>query len=202
MQVDDLDQIMQIEEEAFPTPWPLSAYRHELTQNDLSTYLALKLRPESQAEVHRGPQDAGRLRQTSNVKRQTSNVKCQTILAYGGFWLLVDEAHISTIATRQDWRGRGLGEMMLVALLDVAILRGAAEATLEVRVSNAVAQGLYRKYAFAVVGRRKKYYRDRNEDALIMTTPRLDHAGFLKRYAALKAALRCRLAGVSPGMVR
>jgi ribosomal-protein-alanine N-acetyltransferase len=180
MCADDIEKMMHIERKAFPSPWPASAYHYELTQNDLSTYLVLKL-----CQV---PPPGRRLRQDPSQ---------QPILAYGGFWLIVDEAHISTIATHPDWRGRGLGEMMLVALIEVAMLRGAVEATLEARVSNVVAQGLYRKYAFAVVGRRKGYYRDKNEDALIMTTPRLDSPDFLARYARLKTALKHRLAGTA-----
>jgi len=180
MCTDDVEKVMHIERKAFPSPWPASAYHYELTQNDLSTYLVLKLR--------QVPPPGGRLRQAPSQ---------QPILAYGGFWLIVDEAHISTIATHPDWRGRGLGEMMLVALIEAAMLRGAIEATLETRVSNVVAQGLYRKYAFAVVGRRKGYYRDKNEDALIMTTPRLDSPDFTVRYAELKMALRHRLAGTA-----
>jgi ribosomal-protein-alanine N-acetyltransferase len=115
------------------------------------------------------------------------------VLGYGGFWAIVDEAHISTIAVHPDWRGRGLGAMVLAALIDTAILRGAAEVTLEVRVSNEIAQNLYRRYGFVEVGRRKKYYRDNNEDALIMTAPRVDGPSFLERFADLKAALKHRL---------
>jgi ribosomal-protein-alanine N-acetyltransferase len=107
--------------------------------------------------------------------------------------MIVDEAHISTLAVHPKWRGRGLGELLLVALMEAAMLRGAAVATLEVRVSNEVAQGLYRKHAFVQVGRRKGYYTDNREDALIMTTPRLDEARFTARYAARKERLRERL---------
>lgn len=164
MQVDDIREIMPIEDASFPAPWPASAYRYELTRNKLSSYLVLQTK--AQSLLRSGP-----------------------ILAYGGFWVILDEGHISTIAVHPDWRGRGLGEWMLVALIDAAILRGAEELTLEVRVSNHVAQNLYRKYDFAEVGRRKRYYHDNNEDALIMTTPRVSDRAFAETYAALKAAL-------------
>jgi ribosomal-protein-alanine N-acetyltransferase len=107
--------------------------------------------------------------------------------------MIVDEAHISTIAVHPKWRGRGLGEMVLVAMIDAAIQRGAAEVTLEVRVSNLVAQSLYRKYAFVQVGRRKGYYHDNREDALIMTTPKVSETGFAEPYGQLKGKLRKRL---------
>ena len=66
------------------------------------------------------------------------------------------------------WRGRGIGELMLLAMLDRSIELGAHEVTLEVRVSNTVAQNLYCKYGFEVVGRRSSYYRDNDEDAVVM----------------------------------
>jgi ribosomal-protein-alanine N-acetyltransferase len=107
--------------------------------------------------------------------------------------VILDEGHISTIAVHTQWRGRGLGEWMLVAMIDAAVLRGAEEITLEVRVSNRIAQNLYEKYAFAQVGLRKRYYHDNNEDALIMTTPRVSDRAFAAQYAALKGALHKRM---------
>jgi len=168
MQVEDIEEVLPIEDASFPAPWPASAYRYELTRNKLSSYLVLQI--EDPSVIHPSP-----------------------IVAYGGFWIILDEGHISTIAVRPDWRGRGLGEWMLVVLMDAAILRGAEELTLEVRVSNHVAQSLYRKYAFAEVGRRKRYYHDNNEDALIMTTPRVSDSAFAELYAELKEALCQRM---------
>ena len=77
------------------------------------------------------------------------------ILGYGGFWLMHDEAHISTLAVRAESRRRGLGELMLVVLIKEAHRLRAFRVTLEVRVSNAAAQALYAKYGFEQVGRRK-----------------------------------------------
>lgn len=184
MQIADLRQVMAIEQVAFPTPWPASAYRHELTQNDLSTYVVLRKRG----------LDAG-ASWSQKVGRRLALAARRTlpVLGYAGFWMIVDEAHISTLAVHPEWRGQGLGELLLVALIEAALLRGALEATLEVRVSNVVAQGLYRKHDFAQVGRRKGYYTDNREDALIMTTPRLDEPRFAARHAARKARLRERL---------
>jgi ribosomal-protein-alanine N-acetyltransferase len=182
MLVGDLRQVMAIERTAFSSPWPASAYHHELTQNDLSTYLVLR-----QREVRPKPG----LRRL--VGGRLGLAPDGPLLGYGGLWMIVDEAHISTLAVHPEWRGRGLGELLLVALIDAAALRGARVATLEVRVSNGVAQALYRKHAFAQVGRRKGYYTDNREDALIMTTPRLDELHFAARYAARKERLRERL---------
>ena len=99
------------------------------------------------------------------------------IVAYGGMWLMVDEAHITTFAVHPDWRRQRIGERLLLAFLDMAVDRGAREATLEVRLSNLPARRLYEKYGFRPVGLRPRYYSDDNEDALIMTTEALSDAG-------------------------
>ena len=107
-------------------------------------------------------------------------------------WLLVDEAHVTTFATRRAWRRQGVGERLLLALLDLAAARGAHEATLEVRPSNAPARRLYEKYGFKVVGVRPRYYSDDNEDALIMTTESLDGRAMRERIAELRAEVAAR----------
>jgi ribosomal-protein-alanine N-acetyltransferase len=114
------------------------------------------------------------------------------LIGYGCFWLLVDEAHISTLAVAQDWRGRGFGELLVIHLIEKAIELNAAIITLEVRVSNHVAQSLYAKYGLEVVGRRKRYYVDNREDALIMSTPPIN-AAYREMLAHRKAALLERL---------
>lgn len=167
MQTRDVAQVMPIEKASFPAPWPASAYRYELRQNDLSSYLVLREDGDASAKAR--------------------------VVAYGGFWLIVDEGHISTLAVDPAHRGRGLGEWMLVILIETAMLRGASELTLEARVSNEVAQRLYRKYRFRQVGVRKAYYRDNGEDALIMTTPRVGEQAFQQHYQALVESLHQRL---------
>ncbi len=114
------------------------------------------------------------------------------IVGFAGMWLLVDEAHVTTFATRQTWRRQGIGERLLLALLDLARTRGAHEATLEVRPSNTPARRLYEKYGFKVVGARPRYYSDNNEDALIMTTESLDGRSMRDRIAALRAEVAAR----------
>jgi hypothetical protein len=104
----------------------------------------------------------------------------------------VDEAHITTFAVRKTWRRQGVGERLLIALLALAEARGAREATLEVRPSNHPARRLYEKYGFAPVGVRPRYYSDDNEDALIMTTDRLDGRQMRDRLAGLRAAVAKR----------
>ena len=116
----------------------------------------------------------------------------EQIVGFAGMWLLVDEAHVTTFATRRAWRRQGIGERLLLALLDLAASRGAHEATLEVRPSNAPARRLYEKYGFKVVGVRPRYYSDNNEDALIMTTDSLDGRSMRERIAELRVAVAAR----------
>ncbi len=114
------------------------------------------------------------------------------IVGFAGVWLMVDEAHITTFAVRKTWRRQGVGERLLIALLALAEARGARETTLEVRPSNHPARRLYEKYGFAPVGVRPRYYSDDNEDALIMTTDRLDGRQMRDRLAGLRAAVAKR----------
>lgn len=90
------------------------------------------------------------------------------ILGYCGMWLIVDEAHITNIAVLPEFRGQKLGEAILRMIMEVAKKKGAKTMTLEVRVSNTVAQSLYRKLGFMNGGIRKNYYTDNYEDALVM----------------------------------
>jgi len=112
-----------------------------------------------------------------------------TIVAYGGIWLMVDEAHVTTFAVHPGYRRRRIGERLLLALLDLARDRMAREATLEVRLSNLPARRLYEKYGFRPVGIRPRYYSDNNEDALIMTTEPLELPAMRERIARLRAEL-------------
>ena len=114
------------------------------------------------------------------------------IVGFAGTWLLVDEAHITTFATRGTWRRQGIGERLLIALLDMALARGANEATLEVRPTNMPARRLYEKFGFKVVGVRPRYYTDNNEDALIMTTEPLESRSMRERLARLRAEISAR----------
>jgi [ribosomal protein S18]-alanine N-acetyltransferase len=95
------------------------------------------------------------------------------IVAYGGVWLMVDEAHVTTFAVRPEWRRRGIGGRLMLELLAFAKGVGASVATLEVRLTNVAARNLYQRFGFRPVGVRPRYYSDNGEDALIMTTESL-----------------------------
>lgn len=91
-----------------------------------------------------------------------------TIIAYGGMWLLFDEAHITNIAVHPDYRGNGYSKLLMLHLMREAALFESTQMTLEVRDNNLIAQSLYRSIDFAEQGRRQKYYTDTGEDALLM----------------------------------
>ena len=88
-------------------------------------------------------------------------------IAYAGVWFILDEGHITNIAVHPDRQGMGYGEMVTRAMIQLAADSGMSVMTLEVRRSNAAAQGLYHKLGFIDVGYRKRYY-ENSEDALIM----------------------------------
>jgi [ribosomal protein S18]-alanine N-acetyltransferase len=121
-----------------------------------------------------------------------------TVAAYGGMWLMVDEAHITTFAVHPAWRRRRIGERLLLAFLDLAMDRDAHEATLEVRLSNLAARKLYEKYGFRPVGLRPHYYSDDHEDALIMTTTPLSEPAMRERIERLRVELDAAPAPTGP----
>jgi ribosomal-protein-alanine N-acetyltransferase len=111
------------------------------------------------------------------------------VAGYAGFWLILEEAHITTIAVHPHDQGHKIGEQLLLSLIDESAKRGAKWMTLEVRVSNVVAQKLYEKYGFTALGKRRGYYQDDGEDALVMWTENIWQDAYQARLAALKASL-------------
>ncbi|MCS3916687.1 ribosomal-protein-alanine N-acetyltransferase [Caldanaerobacter subterraneus subsp. tengcongensis MB4] len=90
------------------------------------------------------------------------------VVGYAGFWVVLDEGHITNIAVHPEYRGKGIGSRLMEGLIDLAKKNGITSMTLEVRESNLVAQNLYKKFGFKVLGRREGYYQDNNEDAIVM----------------------------------
>ena len=111
------------------------------------------------------------------------------VVAYGGIWMMVDEAHVTTFAVLPEHRRTGVGSRLLLALMDLAVELAASVATLEVRISNTEARRLYERFGFRPVGVRPHYYSDNNEDALIMTTDELPSAAMRARLERLRAEL-------------
>jgi len=104
------------------------------------------------------------------------------LLGYAGSWLVIDEAHITNIAVMPEYRGKKVGEALLTAIFDECYKNMVKYLTLEVRVSNTPAIGLYEKYNFKSLGTRKGYYQNNNEDALIMWTENIFWDKFKEKY--------------------
>lgn len=111
------------------------------------------------------------------------------LVGYGGFWLILEEAHITTIAVHPEFRKRRLGEYILQNLIDIGYKKEAKWFTLEVRASNVPAQALYHKYGFKSLGIRHGYYQDNGEDALIMWTENIWDNSFKSMFEAYKSSL-------------
>jgi ribosomal-protein-alanine N-acetyltransferase len=142
MRLDDIDQVIVIDRLSFSLPWPASAFRHELVNNPSSLLRVAEL----------------------DLADGSPYVVGAVVV-----WMILDEAHIATLAVHPDYRRRGISRQLLVTILRQAIEHGAALATLEVRANNLAAQALYKQFKFDIVGRRPRYYQDNFEDALIMT---------------------------------
>jgi ribosomal-protein-alanine N-acetyltransferase len=112
-------------------------------------------------------------------------------------WFQGDEAHITEIAVRERLRGNGIGELLLIGSVRAAIQYGSNVVTLEVRVSNLIAQRLYEKYGFKQVGIRKAYYSDNREDAAIMTTDPIHGVEYQSLFGRLQEAYQTRWRPIS-----
>jgi [ribosomal protein S18]-alanine N-acetyltransferase len=191
MDKEDIPQMSAIDREAFPTMWPPVNFHHELT-NKMAHYVVAC---DGQRKGNYQDRPAIQLvpvRSFLGIKWPFGNkpsAQPETVDYISGFlglWVMVDEAHIINIAVRESWRGKGLGELLLISGIETAIKYKAVMATLEVRVSNTLAQALYTKYGFQKVGMRKGYYTDNKEDALIMTTDLFSSEAFQNRFSRLK----------------
>jgi [ribosomal protein S18]-alanine N-acetyltransferase len=210
MELRHIPAVSAIEKESFTSSWPSSAYRREIERNQMAHYFVARRGP-SAGELRRPrrfpitgedihDEEDGILARLVRLIRGEARTfareeaeELESIVGYTGMWMMLDEAHITTIAVDPAYRGEGIGELLLVSLIDHASFLGATEVTLECRVSNHVAQALYRKYTFRNAGLRKRYYSDDGEDALIMTTEPLDAPIFQQVLEANRQTLVERL---------
>lgn len=147
MTLDDVEQAHAIDVMSFSLPWSARSFRFELTENTNAVLWVAEL---------------------------TEGSWPHRLAGFIVVWIVVDEAHIGTIAVHPDFRRQGIGQRLLVRALEDAVEKGARTALLEVRRSNMGAQELYRRFGFEVVGVRPRYYRDNGEDALLMNLNDLD----------------------------
>jgi ribosomal-protein-alanine N-acetyltransferase len=211
MRLEHIPAVSAIEQRCFTQPWPANAYRKEIQTNRMAHYFIARRVDEQVAypkvvagrQLVATPSAAGDgilgrltrlIRGTQESPPMTASpAELGSIVGYAGLWLMTDEAHITTIAVDPNFQGHGIGELLLLGLIDRAEQIGARWLTLEVRVSNQVAQSLYRKYTFKEMGIRRRYYSDDGEDALVMWTDPIDSDQFREAVRVNREKLSQRL---------
>jgi len=189
----DIPQAVDIERESFPTLWPQTTYRREL-QNRLARYIVAAEVGQAPAATPPTLERGGwreAVRRLLGMEPEPPPTR-ELILGFLGLWLMVGEAHIVTLAVREAYRRRGIGETLLVAALEVATQNGQDTMTLEVRRSNEAAHALYDKYGFTRAGLRSRYYSDNLEDAVLMSVHSLQSPEYQERLRGLKETHRRR----------
>lgn len=188
MRAEDIEQVLAIEREAFLPLRLGTSFKRELNNRYARYLVAIQPLGEENQVAERDAADipaAGEIDGAADATlwgRMVRGVKemvrrepagddpAADIAGYVGIWFQGNEAHITEIAVREQLRGNGIGELLLIGSVRAAMENGSAVLTLEARVSNFIAQRLYEKYGFHEVGLRKNYYSDNREDAVIMTT--------------------------------
>lgn len=140
---EDADAVARVEAASFPVPWSRESFWREAS-NEHTCYVLV-----------------------------CDETAAEPVIGYAGCWILEGEAQITNVAILPAYRGRGIGTQLMVAVIAAAKERGAKAMTLEVRPSNAPALALYHHYGFREAGRRKGYYSDNGEDAIIMWNTKL-----------------------------
>ncbi|BAY32620.1 ribosomal-protein-alanine acetyltransferase [Nostoc carneum NIES-2107] len=160
---DDLSAILELDKACFGGLWTMEGYQRELDSPN-SVLLGL-----------------------------FSPASSLSLLGMGCFWSILEEAHITILAVHPQYHCQGLGQALLYSLLKTASDRGLERATLEVRASNLAAISLYQKFGFKTAGRRRRYYQDNGEDALILWLPELQHPKFQTTLLQWETMVRDRL---------
>ncbi len=203
---EDIDEVVEIEKEAFSPLWVSSSFKRDIS-NRYASYLVACLDEDAavvEAGEERGKEPvgsglslwsrlAGRIGLGAAADRTAASASEEFELAgYVSVWYQGEEAHITEIAVREILRGRGIGELLLIGSLRAAIEYGSKVMTLEARVSNFIAQRLYQKYSFKSAGIRKGYYSDNREDAVIMTTTPINTEEYQRMFDELQDAYEAR----------
>ncbi len=210
MNLGDIQQVMEVERESFPTIWPQTAFKRELQQNRLARYLvALDNRDPSQPNPPSAPDPEAAQQEEGAFGRFMGELRhmlgrdeppqlpppeerLELVVGFVGVWLMADEAHIVTVAVRESHRRRGIGELLLIAAIEMAQENRQELVTLECRVSNTAALALYEKYGFQQMGLRPRYYSDNHEDAYVLTASPVGSHRYRGSFQRLKEDHRLR----------
>ena len=201
MRADDIPQVIEIEKEAFSPGWVGTPFRRELNSR-YCRFLVAYHTDRDDGPAHGIAQTRPQVADSSLWAKMLTGVKSMLrsdrdnetdgLAGYVGIWLQGDQAHITEIAVREELRGQGIGELLLIGTLRIAYEQGMEEVTLEARVSNFVAQRLYDKYSFNEAGIRRNYYADNREDAVIMTTDPIHTSAYRDKFDALQERFLAR----------
>ena len=204
MTLDDIAQVMEVEQQSFPTIWPPTAFKREIQQNRRGRYLVAVQRREGAPQGEEGPppirsQPGGFGRFVGGLRhildgdgKLPPEERKELVVGFVGVWLLIEEAHIVTLAVRDDYRRRGVGELLLITAIETALKERHTVVTLECRASNAAALRLYEKYGFQQVGIRPRYYSDDHEDAYILSVSDVGTVSYERRFEWLRNEHRRR----------
>ena len=204
LKAEDINQVVDIEREAFSPLWVSTAFKRELN-NKYACYLVACPDEETAEAVTAQTQASTRHPLWERLARGVKGVigrpakataAEEFVAGYVSVWYQGEEAHITEIAVREKLRGRGIGELLLIGSMKEAVKNGSKVMTLEVRVSNFIAQRLYEKYEFKSVGVRKGYYSDNREDAAIMTTCPIDTEEYHRIFQGLQETYKNRWGGI------
>ncbi len=143
----DLEAVVALDRMSFSLPWPESSFRFEVEENKVSRCWVAVIREEDATPI---------------------------IVGMIVIWLIVDEAHVATLAVHPEYRGMGIARRLFAYTLLDAYHSGASRSFLEVRRGNLAAQQLYQQFGFKEVGIRPRYYRDNHEDAVMMNLETID----------------------------
>ena len=157
-----------------------SIYITRMTKDDIDDVVAIEA--EAYGEHHWSKSSFYEELNNNLAKYYIAKTSTGETVAYAGTWHIIDEGHITTIAVKKDYMRKHIGEAIIVKILEDCYKEGIKYLTLEVRVSNKAAIGLYTKYGFNSLGTRKGYYQDNNEDALIMWTENIFYDKFKTIY--------------------
>lgn len=202
LKAEDINQVVDIEQEAFSPLWSSTPFKRELN-NRYASYLVAccsgaeeELRTLQSSPVtdrnNSWRRLLGKIPGLSAKRPPSDELPSPLLAGYVSVWYQGEEAHITEIAVREKLRGRGIGELLLIGSLRAAVAYGSKVMTLEARVSNFIAQRLYEKYGFKSVGVRKGYYSDNREDAVIMTTNPIASEEYQQMFSELQDSYRSR----------
>ena len=181
----DVHRCALVEREALPTLFPPTSFGRELG-NRLAKYLVAESAVQGrQSAGTAGTGAAGGMAGLDDVRGRAAPGGA---VGFIGIWYMAEQAHVAGLGVLPTKQGRGIGELLLIAAIEHAVMRRSKVMTLEVRESNYIARNLYRKYGFTDRGRRRGYYSDNREDAVIMTTDRLGGRAFGDSLERLVAA--------------